>query len=107
MSLVSSGIRLLSACVTFAALVFAEGGTCAAASAVTTTPLLHPLFTNNMVLQRDATAPVGGWAPPGPPIPVTVYDQNTAALQTKTATAASDGGWKTMIGPFSLVPGNA
>ena len=33
--------------------------------AVTTTPLLHPLFTNNMVLQRDASDPVWGWATPG------------------------------------------
>ena len=75
--------------------------------ATTTTPLLHPLFTNNMVLQRDASDPVWGWANPGTTITVTVYDQTDAVLQTKTATAASDGSWRTAIGPFSLVPGNA
>src|SRR5688572_29132543 len=103
---VSSGIRLLSAgadrrqcfmttwmfravavCVLMAAIALPS-------QAVTTTPLLHPLFTNNMVLQRDASDPVWGWATPGTPITVTVYDQNNAVLQTKTATAASDGGWK-------------
>ena len=100
MSPVSSAIRLLSACATFTALVFA-GGTCSAAVS------LHPLFTNNMVLQRDASDPVWGWATPGTTITVTVYDQTNAVLQTKTATAASDGSWKTTVGPFSLVPGNA
>jgi autotransporter-associated beta strand protein len=75
--------------------------------AVTTSPLLHPLFTNNMVLQRDASDPVWGWANPGTTITVTVYDPNNAVLQTKTATAAADGSWKTTIGPFSLVAGNA
>src|SRR5688500_6208949 len=52
--------------------------------AVTTSPLLHPLFTNNMVLQRDASDPVWGWADPGTTITVTVYDQTDAVLQTKT-----------------------
>jgi autotransporter-associated beta strand protein len=60
-----------------------------------------------MVLQRDASDPIWGWANPGTTVTVTVYDQNNAALQTKTATAASDGSWKTTIGPFSLVAGNA
>ena len=92
--------RAVAVCVFMAALALPS-------QAVTTTPLLHPLFTNNMVLQRDASDPVWGWADPGTTITVTVYDQTNAVLQTKTATAASDGGWKTTIGPFSLVPGNA
>src|ERR1035437_233800 len=92
--------RTVAVCVLMAALALPS-------QAVTTTPLLHRLFTNNMVLQRDASDPVWGWATPGTTITVTVYDQTNAVLQTKTATAASDGSWKTTIGPFSLVPGNA
>jgi hypothetical protein len=52
--------------------------------AVTPPPLLHPLFTNNRVLQRDASDPVWGRANPGTTITVTVYDQTNAVLQTKT-----------------------
>ena len=91
--------RAVAVCVLMAAVALPS-------RAVTTTPLLHPLFTDYMVLQRDASDPVWGWANPGTTITVTVYDQNNAVLQTKTATAASDGSWKTTIGPFSLVPGN-
>jgi hypothetical protein len=45
MSLVSSTLRLLSACVTFAALVFAGGGTCAAAPSEPTSAYLMVHFT--------------------------------------------------------------
>ena len=92
--------RAVAVCVLMAAVALP-------ALAVTAPPLLHPLFTNNMMLQRDASDLVWGWASPGTTITVTVYDQTDTVLQTKTATAASDGSWKTMIGPFSLVPGNA
>lgn len=114
MFLVSSAIRLLSACAPLATLFSRAVAICVLMAAVamplqavTTTPLLHPLFTNYMVLQRDASDPIWGWATPGTTITVTVYDQNNAVLQTKTTTAASDGSWKTTVGPFSLVPGNA
>ena len=34
-------------------------------------PFLHPLFTNNMVLQREIAAPVWGWDAPGQKVRVT------------------------------------
>lgn len=96
----SFALRTFAAC----ALLMVTG---TRAQAATTSPLLHPLFTNNMVLQRDAADPVWGWTQPGTNVTVTVYDQNSVVIQTKTATAASDGSWNTTVGPFSLVPGNA
>lgn len=45
MSLVSSGIRLLSACATFTALVFAGSSTCAAAPSAPTSAYLMVHFT--------------------------------------------------------------
>src|SRR5262245_41091676 len=48
---------------------------------------LPPVFSNHMVLQRDATVPVWGWANPGEEVTVTI------AGQTKTATAGPDRKW--------------
>ncbi len=58
-------------------------------------PLVHPLFTDHMVLQRDSAAPVWGWAEPGRDIRV--------SLAGKTATARADqsGRWQVKLGPFS------
>ena len=58
-------------------------------------PLLHPLFTDHMVLQRDAAAPVWGWTEPGREIRV--------SLAGKTATAQADesGRWLVKLGPLS------
>ena len=50
--------RAVAVCVLMAAMALPS-------QAVMTTPLLHPLFTDNMVLQRDASDPVRGWATPG------------------------------------------
>ena len=57
-------------------------------------PLLHPLFTDHMVLQRELPAPVWGWAAPGCEIKV--------SLAGKTATAKADeaGRWQVKLGPF-------
>ena len=43
--------RAVAVCVLMAAVALPS-------QAVTTTPLLHPLFTDTMVLQRDASDPV-------------------------------------------------
>jgi sialate O-acetylesterase len=47
------------------------------------------IFSDHMVLQREATVPVWGWADPGETVKVTV------ASQTRTAQTAADGSWKT------------
>lgn len=59
-------------------------------------PLLHPLFANNMVLQRDRPAPVWGWSTPG--VPITIHVDGKPAGQP--AVAGPDGRWMTKIGPF-------
>lgn len=58
-------------------------------------PLVHPLFTDHMVLQRDLPSPVWGWTGPGREIRV--------SLAGKTATARADqsGRWQVKLGPFS------
>ena len=52
----------------YALLLTFNGMLCA--SAEDTKPLLHPLFTDHAVLQRDARVPVWGWAKPGTKIMV-------------------------------------
>ena len=48
-------------------------------------PLLHPLFADHAVIQRDSQEPVWGWAQPGATIIVSF------AGQKKNTTAATDG----------------
>src|SRR6516162_10023614 len=57
-------------------------------------PFLHPLFTDNMVLQRDIRFPVWGWTEPGKTV--------TVELQGKKATATADaqGRWQVQLGPY-------
>ena len=57
-------------------------------------PLVHPLFTDHMVLQRELPAPVWGWAAPGCEIKVSL------AGKTATAKADSAGRWQVKLGPF-------
>lgn len=68
---------------------------------------LHQLFSSHMVLQRDASDPIWGWAPVGATVTVTVRDQNSAIIQTGTAVAGSNGSWQVQVGPFGLVANNA
>ena len=68
------------------------------ASGQETKPLVHPLFSDHMVLQRDKAVAVWGWAPEGQKITV-----RFGATQS-TAKADSNGKWTTKIGPF---PANA
>ena len=57
-------------------------------------PLLHPLFTSNMVLQRDMSAPIWGWTAPGQQVTVVM------GLKASKAVAGADGKWMAGIGPF-------
>ena len=59
-------------------------------------PFLHPLFTSDMVLQRDIAAPIWGWAKPGDLIAVQVDDKPAVC-----AIAEADGRWMAKIGPFT------
>lgn len=70
-------------------------GMLTAAAAETPKPFLHPLFTNNMVWQRDVAAPIWGWTTPGATVTVSMQGK------TATATAAADGKWLAKLGPFS------
>jgi sialate O-acetylesterase len=62
-------------------------------------PFLHPLFTDNMVLQRGIAAPVWGWAAPGQQVRVTVSGASLKGASF-TATAGADGKWMAKVGPY-------
>ena len=49
---------------------------------------LPAIFSDHLVLQRDASVPVWGWADPGERVSVTV------AGQSQTTTAGADGKWR-------------
>ena len=63
---------------------------------------VNPLFSTNMVLQRDAAAPVWGQADPGQAVAITFNGQ------TKTTTANAQGEWLVRLdkmaagGPYTL-----
>lgn len=76
-------------------------------SAWAANPFLHPLFTDHMVLQRDAVAPVWGWTTPGNSVTVTVKNAGGSTIQAKTGIADSNGRWQANLDPMGLVPGNA
>jgi sialate O-acetylesterase len=57
-------------------------------------PFVHPLFADDMVLQRDMEDPIWGWTEPGKQVTVSMNGK------TATATADSDGKWIAKIGPF-------
>jgi sialate O-acetylesterase len=60
-----------------------------------TMPFVHSLFTDHMVLQRDAMTPVWGWSQPGDKVTVQI------AMKTFTATADQYGRWLVRMTPFS------
>jgi sialate O-acetylesterase len=68
---------------------------CLSPAGAQTKPFVHPLFSNDMVLQRDALAPVWGWTTPGAQVSVTVNGQ------TKATIAGAEGRWQVAVGPFS------
>ena len=57
-------------------------------------PFLHPLFTDNMVLQRGMADPIWGWTTPGGRVFVRMNGK------TAEAVAGPDGKWAAKIGPF-------
>lgn len=57
-------------------------------------PFLSPVFTDNMVLQRDQQDAVWGWSKPGERITVGI------AGQSATSTAGADGKWTVMLPPL-------
>jgi sialate O-acetylesterase len=57
-------------------------------------PLLHPLFADHAVLQRDTKVPVWGWTAPGGKVVVSFAGQN------KQATADGHGKWTATLDPM-------
>ena len=77
--------------------MLATAVTCAAMPAVAqepATPLLHPLFQDHAVLQRDQPIPVWGHAAPGTPVSVAF------ARQTVTTRADAGGQWRATLQPI-------
>lgn len=60
-------------------------------------PFLHPLFSTDMVLQRDSAVPIWGWSTPGERITITVDGKPVP----DAAVAGNDGRWTARIGPFA------
>lgn len=64
-------------------------------------PLVHSLFSEHMVLQRDVSAPIWGWGAAGEKIAVHVSDaQGNSKSAAVHATADAEGKWLARIGPF-------
>jgi sialate O-acetylesterase len=79
---------------TLAALFALVVSTWLAQAAQNARPLLHPLFTDHMVLQRGVPAPVWGWAEPGARVMVKF------AGQDMSTTAGADGKWLLKLKPL-------
>ena len=58
-------------------------------------PFLHPLFTDNAVLQRDMPCPIWGWTTPGATVTVNVVGKSAKAIADKS------GKWMVRVGPFA------
>ena len=71
----------------------------AAEAAVPGMPLLHPLFSDEAVLQRGKPVAVWGWAAPGAEVAVVLAGNGLAATPTQVK-AGADGRWQAMLGPF-------
>ena len=54
-------------------------------------PLLHPLFADHAVVQRDRPVPIWGWTTPGQTVRVSLGEDQA------TATAGSDGRWQVQM----------
>src|SRR5690349_20208878 len=75
---------------------------CALTTLAAPQPFLSPMFNDNMVLQRDKTNSIWGWAKPGEKVRVELSGR------VATVTAAADGRWQAKIvpppvgGPYTL-----
>ncbi len=67
---------------------------CLLAQAAPDRPFLHPLFTDNAILQRGIPCPIWGWAKPGEKVTVRM------AGKSASATADDTGKWLAKLGPF-------
>lgn len=67
-------------------------------------PFLHPLFTDNMVLQRGIADPVWGWTTPGQAVTVRLTGKNGKAMTAK-AVADADGKWTAHLPILNAGPG--
>lgn len=65
-----------------------------AAENATDRPFLHPLFADNMVLQRDLRAPIWGWTEPNKKVTVRLHDKSAVAV------ADAAGKWMAKLGPL-------
>jgi sialate O-acetylesterase len=63
-------------------------------------PLLHPLFSDEAVLQRGKPVAVWGWAAPGAEVTVVLAGGGLAATPVTTK-AGADGRWQATMGPFT------
>lgn len=76
-------------------------GLAAADPAIPAKPLLHPLFSDEAVLQQGKPVNVWGWAAPGAEVKVVISggaaDKSPAPVAAK---AGADGRWMAAIGPF-------
>jgi sialate O-acetylesterase len=81
-------MRKIFSVLLFAAL-WGSSGSCAEDAL----PFVHPIFGDNMVLQRGKTNLIWGWSKPGSIIRVQLE------TNTVTATAAADGRWQARIKP--------
>ncbi len=58
-------------------------------------PFLHPLFQNEMILQRDTLDPIWGWTEPGKSVTVSIQGKSASGV------AAADGAWSVKVGPLN------
>lgn len=77
-------------------LTFLSGFSGVAQEVTSPKPLLHPLFSDHMVLQRDKEVTVWGWSDPG--TLVTVRLGNQPAI---TAKVTERGKWQVKLGPLT------
>src|SRR5947209_19556012 len=57
-------------------------------------PFVHPLFSDDMVLQRRVRFPVWGWTTPGARVTVSLLGESSPAV------ADAEGKWIARLGPF-------
>ena len=88
-------------------MIGALNGTARAQETLPEKPFLHPLFSENAVLQRDRLVPIWGWTAPGKSVTLKFDDT------MQTIVAGDDGRWQAQIpahtagGPHKLVVAGA
>lgn len=62
-------------------------------------PFLHPLFSDEMVLQREIHAPMWGWSTSGDKVTVTLNAETPDAKSLGSAVVGADGKWMLKLTP--------